>query len=81
MTIAYDVDIENHPYKSSKYTAILQQFRKQTDHENISMNFEDIRNAIRVQKAFCEYRNKHRIHDVTVVRRGSVLILIKNSEF
>lgn len=80
MTIEYDTDIEKYPYQGSKYVSILQQFRHQTEHESISMSFEDKQNAIRVQKSFCQYRSLHRIHDVNVYRRGNVLVLVKNSE-
>lgn len=80
MTIEYDADIESQPYKSSRYTYILQQFRHQKEHDNIKLTFDDMGNAVKVQKSFCEYMRNHKIYDVTVIRRAEVIYLIRNTE-
>lgn len=80
MTIEYDADIELQPYTSSIYTDILQQFRHQDEHDNIKLTFDNTDIAVKVQKSFCEYRSRHKIHDVTVMRRGNVMYLMKNTE-
>lgn len=80
MKIEYDADIELQPYTSSLYTDILQQFRRQKEHDNIKLTFDSLDIAVKVQKSFCEYRSRHGIHDITVMRRGNVMYLMKNTE-
>lgn len=47
----------------------------------MTKDYKDTRNAIKAQVAMCNYVNKHKIYDVQIIRRKSVLRLIKNEAY
>ena len=78
MKIQYDTEVDkiNKHYVVSQYAKYFDELRN-SEHENITFEFDTKEEAIAIQRNLSQYIGRHEIYDIYCKRRADKLWLIK----
>ena len=77
MKVEYNVKVPHNTYGNSPYADFFWEFYD-SENENAKIEFDDIKEANRCQKAMCMLVNRHQIYNVVITRRKNILYLIRS---
>lgn len=77
MKVEYDVKVPRNTYGNAPYADAFWEFYE-SEHENMKIEFNDIEEAKKCQKAICMLTDRHQIHNIVVTRRKNILYLIRS---
>lgn len=75
--IEYDIDPDLIVYKTSRYTKYAQDFLK-TDHQNMSIEFDTVDDAIGAAKSISTWRGRNEVYNLEIRRRKNIVVLIRS---